>query len=70
MTTMRFGKFVGEEVEDLPCWYLKWLDENLDEAVNASLLEAARTEMKFRKREGLTVNHINNGYENVRRRGG
>ncbi len=46
---MPWGKHAGEEIEDLPDIYLKWLAENLDESKHHQICIAADKEYRFRK---------------------
>ncbi len=46
---MPWGKHAGEEIEDLPDNYLKWLAENLDESKHRQICIAADKEYRFRK---------------------
>ena len=62
--TMPFGKFKGVEIEELPCWYLKYIAENFDEE-RATLLDAARTEIRFRRTNRLTIKEVGTAYLNA-----
>jgi uncharacterized protein (DUF3820 family) len=49
---MPFGKYKGQDVEDVPTGYLMWLLENGDN-VPATLIEEMENQLKLR--EGLGV---------------
>lgn len=48
---MPFGKYKGEELEDLPTSYLYWLCENVDG--NAALIKEAENQLAMRGGQGV-----------------
>ena len=50
MTTMPFGKHQGEDIEDIPTQYLKWLVSNTD--IRGYLLDAIEDELESRDKFG------------------
>jgi hypothetical protein len=47
--TIHFGKFKGEDIANIPLWYLKWLEENVD-WITPDMREAINYEIA--RREG------------------
>lgn len=48
---MPFGKYKGQQLEDLPTSYLYWLAENIEG--NAELVKEAEEQLTLRKGEGV-----------------
>lgn len=65
MDTMPFGKYRGAEIEDVPTEYLEWCEEKFDETERAELLKAIQTELGYRRKHGLTVRELGEGYVRV-----
>jgi uncharacterized protein (DUF3820 family) len=54
---MTFGKYKGEELEDLPTYYLQWIAENLD--TRAALVKEAEEQLTLREERGVARRNIN-----------
>uniref|UniRef100_A0A6M3KNA5 Putative quorum-sensing-regulated virulence factor n=1 Tax=viral metagenome TaxID=1070528 RepID=A0A6M3KNA5_9ZZZZ len=52
---MPYGRFKGQEIEDLPSSYLKWIAENWDEksTTNKMICKAADEEWQFREKTNI-----------------
>jgi hypothetical protein len=46
-----FGRFAGQDLEDLPTSYLEWICENIEG--RAELVKEAETQLTLRRGEGV-----------------
>lgn len=52
-----FGKYIGEDLEDVPCDYLQWLYDNYEakDEYGEELLEAVDEEIQYREDNGMYI---------------
>jgi len=48
---MPFGKYKGDQIEDIPSPYLQWALENLD--LDEALIEEMENQLRARRGEGI-----------------
>lgn len=56
---LNFGKYSGEDIEDVPCDYLQWLYENFEvreyNDEDEELMEALEEEIQYREDNGIYI---------------
>jgi hypothetical protein len=51
---LQFGKYKGQEIEEVPISYLKWLEENCD-SLHPNTREAIQAEIKIRTADESSI---------------
>lgn len=54
---MPWGKYAGNDIQDLPSGYLRWLAENIEEITleDSAICKAADEEYQFREKNNCHV---------------